>query len=545
MQLAENTANIGSPIDGDLVNALLAHAPTVLFLIDADGSVRYASPAARSLSGLSGEHWPIDGSPLKIDPLQVPTARTAAEAAIKHPGEPQQFEILSTYSRWLQCTITSRLDDPKVRALVVNVEDITARKRAEVLARDALSHDAATGLPNHLAVEAKLAERVAAADRAHLAAISLISIEGITNLTCDTDVIMRAIAIRLIECIGDEGWLARQGKTEFVVIHASLQSAEVHLDLGRRMQAVFGDEFQVDGADLLVNASIGVAAGSPESKTTADGLVAQADMAMHAAKRTQDRTCIYDHHLHVNTTQRLMLTRSLAHPDRSGLQLEPAVIIDTERLHPVAERLRPVWRHPQLGDITRADLDADCLYDFDLWLLDVTVSHYCAVGASRLIVPLSLATVTSDSFVDRFGAQLIKHDCQPSDFVIELSESDVARRPQQALASVRRLYERGLRICIGDFRGESLPFAWLAQFPATYLHVNARLLEHHDIKYAAALVGFANSIGIEPIAGGGLSPRHAKALRSAGLALAEGKPTTSDTIVAPSVELPSPLLPSR
>ena len=120
--------------------ALIEHAYDVVLLLDQDGSVLYASPsvervlayAARELVGCSAFDF--------IHPDQAEDARKQSVEAQRRHGSIYASErlIRHKYGNWIwtESTITNLLGEPSVRAFVVNLRDIDARKRAEAALRD-------------------------------------------------------------------------------------------------------------------------------------------------------------------------------------------------------------------------------------------------------------------------------------------------------------------------------------------------------------------------------------------------------------------------
>ena len=273
--------------------ALVQHAFDVIAVVDAEGVIAYISPSAEQVLG----HGPAWWVGRRLDDLvgveDVEVLRDALAAARGAPPAVSRAEVRLDHTgpetRWGDVLLADRLDDPSVRGIVVNLRDVTERKRAEVeLSRLAL-HDALTGLPNRV----RFLERVASAldhggRRQDGTAVLFCDLDGFKAVNDRYghdlgDRLLRAVAERLRETLRDDDEPARLGGDEFVVLCTGVDSLRAEA-IAERLRARLSEPFALRGHELVVGCSIGIAtAGRPG--VLPEELLAAADHAMYRAKR--------------------------------------------------------------------------------------------------------------------------------------------------------------------------------------------------------------------------------------------------------------------
>jgi diguanylate cyclase len=176
------------------------------------------------------------------------------------------------------------------RAALVHAEAalLTAQEHERHATLRAL-HDSATGLPNRVLFDDRLAQGIALAERqAWILAVLFLDLDGFKSVNdghghAAGDLVLREIASRLSRHTREEDTVCRNGGDEFLYL---LVNPKCRADIERKAVAVLGDIAQsitVGGCDLIVRASIGIAL-YPGDGRTADQLIRNADTAMYRAK---------------------------------------------------------------------------------------------------------------------------------------------------------------------------------------------------------------------------------------------------------------------
>ena len=198
-------------------------------------------------------------------------------------------------------------------ARVVMVEDITERKRREELIRHQANFDALTDLPNRHLLSDRLGLALAAARRANLCVgvlfLDLDKFKPINDtLGHETgDRVLREVAQRLRQCVRDSDTVARLGGDEFVILAPALDSKTDACNIATKVRRVFQPSFELDGHNLQIGCSIGIAV-YPDHGADERALLNSADIAMYHAKTHEgyEGVCLFDAELaHAPGQQRL------------------------------------------------------------------------------------------------------------------------------------------------------------------------------------------------------------------------------------------------
>ena len=183
--------------------------------------------------------------------------------------------------------------DGKATRVAGSMTDITHRKAAEERLRHDARHDSLTGLPNrtmfldHLELSLSRAKR----DPRYRCAVLFLDLNRFKRVNdafshAVGDQLLVALAQRLRASMRDGDTVARLGGDEFTVLLHDIPTVEAAVEVAKRIQATVGRPFSTDGRDLIVTASIGIAASEPGSE--AAELMRNADIAMYEAKLGSD-----------------------------------------------------------------------------------------------------------------------------------------------------------------------------------------------------------------------------------------------------------------
>jgi PAS domain S-box-containing protein len=146
--------------------SLVQNTSDIITLLDADGTVRYISPAVERVTGYKPEDQEGTDAFSSVHPDDTGRALRIFAEALKRPGlhPPMEFRVPHKDGTWryLEHIVNNLLDDPAVRGVVVNSRDVTERKRAEELVRrvnDGLEQRVAERTEQLQSVLRKLEER--------------------------------------------------------------------------------------------------------------------------------------------------------------------------------------------------------------------------------------------------------------------------------------------------------------------------------------------------------------------------------------------------
>lgn len=279
--------------------ALVENLPDLIVVSDDDQTITYVSPSLPRLLG-----WDVEeaiGTAL-LDVIH-PDDRVGVEQALssRQPKAPLTARVRARDGEhvWFEGTVTNLFDDPAVAGLVITGHDVTAQREVE----DRLSHDAThdplTRLPNRVIVDDRLSHALDRSIRnGSRSAAIFVDIDRF-KLVNDTwghatgDDLLREVADRVQHAAREADTVGRYGGDEFVVICEDLQSEAEALVVAERIMREVSRPAAIDGREILVGTSIGVALSSGPGESS-DALISRADAAMYEAKESGRARIVID-----------------------------------------------------------------------------------------------------------------------------------------------------------------------------------------------------------------------------------------------------------
>ncbi|WP_144120772.1 sensor domain-containing diguanylate cyclase [Catellatospora sichuanensis] len=268
--------------------SLVQHASDLTLLVDADGLVRYASPALRDLLGVDPQQ--AVGRPLTsmlrhddVAAVEKLLADVIADPAGSVRRQLQAHHVDGS-TRWGEALATNRLEEADVSGVIINIRDVTEARTLQDLLRHQATHDELTGLPNRALLNEKA--RQLRREPVRQEAVLLLDLDDFKAVNDELghpvgDQLLVVVADRLRRCVRPTDTVARLGGDEFVVLLTGT-TVEGAVATARRILSALAESVLIDGHQLSARASIGIAVGSD---VQFDALLRDADIAMYEAKR--------------------------------------------------------------------------------------------------------------------------------------------------------------------------------------------------------------------------------------------------------------------
>jgi diguanylate cyclase (GGDEF)-like protein len=278
-----------------LLEALDSHSEELVVVLDAEGQARYTSSSIRRHLGEGANvrsfgdvvryvHAP--DRPLLLDLEQRVRSLPAGSGAVDLRVDVDE----TSGGRWHHAALTNLLDDPDVGGLVLTLRDVHERQLVERELRFWATHDALTTLPDRSALRTQLdAVLHEAAILGRRTALVFCDVDHFKQINDEAghqvgDLVLTEVAARLRASLRGSDVVGRFGGDEFVVVVPNVDD-EVHaLMLAERVFATVSGPATIDGVDLPISISMGVAI-TDEHCTTAEELLRRADLAMYRSKR--------------------------------------------------------------------------------------------------------------------------------------------------------------------------------------------------------------------------------------------------------------------
>ncbi len=489
------------------MSTVAEHSADLLVLIDKDGLLVYANPAASALFGVAIEDAIGTSAISFLHPDDAARVTRRFLELLRLPGgtmtDTVRFVSTSHEVRILEIVSTNCVHNPEVEGLIVNGRDITERKLLESELMEQSLHDALTGLPNRTLFIDR-AERLLSLARRDQTAISVLFIDLDNFKTFNDglghhggDELLVAASRRMNNVLRSEDLLCRFGGDEFVVLvnPRSLDSSAELLAL--RINEVLRSPFQIDGRVISVTASIGVASGREPS---VEDLIREADIAMYQAKAAgKNQVVTFVPQMETLANDRLQLVIDLQRAieqDEFVVHFQPIIDIRDRSMTGLEALVR--WDHPHRGRLAPADFitsaeENGMIVDIGRIVLrascEKAVRWRLTQRGLTLAVNLSARQLSSATLLDDVRRILAETGFEPSSLVLEITETTIMRDADAATGRLRELKDLGVRLAMDDFGTGYSSLSYLRQIPVDILKIDRSFVaDLHDSPEAAAIV---------------------------------------------------------
>ncbi|MGI8810095.1 MAG: putative bifunctional diguanylate cyclase/phosphodiesterase [Acidimicrobiales bacterium] len=406
------------------------------------------------------------------------------------------------------------------------VRDLSERKRFEgQLASQAL-HDRLTGLPNRVLLRDRVEHALARAGRRGASVALLIADIDRFKLFNESlghdggDRLLVAVAQRLTELLRPGDTVARMGGDEFALLCEDVGGYHEAVSIASRVVGAFDKPFHVQGADLSLTASVGVAVGALAGPAP-ELLLRDADVAMYRAKEGgRDRYEVFDETMLVDATVRLSVENELRRGIAQGqlrLYYQPIVHIDTGAIAGFEALVR--WQHPERGllppveFITSAE-ETGLIVPLGRYVLEeacrqaATWAKMHVLGERlRVSVNVSAKQLAQPGWSDEVAQVLAESGLAPRQLVLEITESVLMDDTDLTAVRLEELRRLGVRIAIDDFGTGYSSLGYLRRLPVDILKIDKSFIDGvaegpHESALARAVVKLASTLRLEAVAEG-------------------------------------------
>jgi diguanylate cyclase (GGDEF)-like protein len=405
-------------------------------------------------------------------------------------------------------------------------------------------HDPLTDLPNRTLLLDRLVLALARLRR-HQTSIAVLFIDldnfKVVNDSLGHgagDKLLCELAARLRDAMRPSDTIARFGGDEFVVLCEDIAEARDAVIVGQRIVEATAEPFELEGREMYVTVSVGVALAI-HSEATPETLLRDADAAMYRAKeRGPGRVEVFDEAMRARIMERLDLEHGLRralHNDELRVYYQPEMSLSDSRMVAVEALVR--WEHPERGLLEPADFvpmaeQTGLIIEIGAWVLNEAcrqVAVWRAAGSDLgVAVNVSARQLAQPDIVETVRAALAASGLPAEALCLEITESSVMRDPEAALATLSLVKDLGVKIAIDDF---GVGFSSLAQLkdmlPLHALKVDRSFItgiadDDRSSAIVAAVVMLASTLGVTAIAEGVETAAQAAQARALGCDLSQG-----------------------
>ena len=455
---------------------------------------------------------------------------TQALDAYVHDASAEHFEFEHRMQhrdgayRWHLARGIAVRDDAKATRVVGSVTDVTDRREAEHrLQHDAL-HDSLTGLPNRVLFVDRLDQAIRRAQRHHpacCAAVLFLDLDRFKIINdslghATGDQLLISVARRLEAALRPNDTVARMGGDEFTLLLDDVGDPREATVISERVLHSLQAPFVLDGRELFIGASIGIALATAKSQP--EQVMRDADVAMYRAKADgKGRHAVFDSEMHEQVMRRLDLERELRNAiERGSLEIgyQPIVQAATGRI--VGFEALGRWPHGDPAEVLAMAEETGLAVPLGRQVLQAAAAQLAEWrelprGAGLTIgVNVGARMLSEPDFVGVLQRTLEETGLDPRALRLEVSEHDLSRgRADEAIRGVleQALSELDVRSHIDHFGTGASPLRLLHRFPGDAIKISPALVAGigHDagaFEIVRAVVGLAHNLGLEVIAEG-------------------------------------------
>jgi diguanylate cyclase (GGDEF)-like protein len=434
---------------------------------------------------------------------------------------------------------------PGAPGCILTGRDVSERRQLEQELRHQAFHDSLTGLANRALFEDRLSHALAGLPRTG---------GGLTVLFVDLDdfktvndslghsagdELLRAVGERLNQNLRGTDTVARLGGDEFGVLLEDAPTSTAAAETARRLLAALEPPFLIEGRQLNVSASIGIAVSDPYSETMQ--LMRNADLAMYEAKRRGGAQWrLFEESMHATALGRLELGSELQRAvDEQQFELHYQPIVRLSDAAVVGAEALIRWRHPERGLLQPKEF----LPLAEQTRLIVQIGHWalreaCGTLAEWektfprpdplfLSVNISMRQLHGRDVIDDVRAALAEAEIEPQQLVLEITESFLADEAEATLSHLQGLRALGVRLAVDDFGTGYSALSYLQRFPIDILKIDRSFIEHARrastrLSLVRSIVQLGRSLHLDLVAEGIEEAEQAEELLAMGVTSGQG-----------------------
>jgi len=432
------------------------------------------------------------------------------------------------------------------------VEEVTqTRDRLHQLAY----YDSLTSLPNRRLFTEQLDLLLRLANRNEdLTALLFLDLDNFKRINDSLghsagDLLLREAGKRLHQCIRASDvvglnvapdssiGVSRLGGDEFTVVLNQISEPGAPAVVARRLLDAFTRPMLIEGHEVVVTPSIGIAV-APRDATTVEGLLKAADTAMYHAKSTgKNNFVFYRDDLNAASVERLTLENELRKAiERDELVLHYQPQVDTLTGDVVGAEALMRWQHSEHGLIPPFKFiplaeEMGLIGELGEWGLERACRQMVELQAEGLALPKVAVNVSAlqftPSFIERVSLVLTQTGLLPRRLELELTEGIMMSGAESTIQDLKALKDLGVKLSIDDFGTGYSSLSYLSRFPLDELKIDRSFVvdlekSENDASLVIAIIAMARSLNLALVAEGVEDHEQYRFLRQHGASVIQG-----------------------
>jgi diguanylate cyclase (GGDEF)-like protein len=444
---------------------------------------------------------------------------------------------------------TSRLIDANQRLKVEIADREESQARSQYLAY----HDSLTGLGNRLLFKEQLVEALKDVSvTPHPLAVLFLDLDGFKAVN-DTlghsigDLLLKSIATKLRDILPRTDRIARLGGDEFAILQISATQPGSSIALAEKIIEIIGQPCNIDGHDVTVGASVGIAVAHPGDMNT-ENFLKSADLAMYSAKSDGRGTYrMFDPEMDALVQARRTLERDMRTALAQGgfrLFYQPLVNLQSQKVTAFEALMR--WHHPERGQVPPSEFipvaeEMGLIVQLGEWALRQACAEAMewpdGISASVNLSPLQFS---KGNLVSTVMSALASAGLPASRLELEITESVLLEKSERNITILNQLRDLGVRISMDDFGTGYSSIGYLRSFPFDKIKIDQSfvrdlLVDEGSLAIVRAIAGLGVSFGMTTTAEGVETEEQMRCLNLEGCIEVQGylysKPVPANEII--------------
>jgi len=422
---------------------------------------------------------------------------------------------------------------------VTTHQDITEQRRSAAKIAHMALHDALTDLPNRVLLGEHLEHALARVERGEIVATHLFDLDHFKNVNDSLghpagDKLLKMVAERLQGLIREADTVARMGGDEFAIVQVGIAQPSDATSLAQRVIEAVGKPFEIDGNQVTIGTSIGIAI-SPADGTNPDSLLRNADLALYRAKSGGRGTLrFFEPEMDAQMQARRALESDLRKALLKGefeLHYQPIVNLQSNEINGFEALIR--WPHSERGMVSPGAFiplaeEIGLIVPLGEWVLRTA----CATAARwpdhvKVCVNVSPIQFRTRGLVEVVVGALAASGLRPDRLELEITETTLLADTAATLAILHQLREVGVQIAMDDFGTGYSSLSYLQTFPFDRIKIDRSFIkgvaeQNGSLNIVRAVAALAKGIGMATTAEGVETREQLETVKSEGCTEMQG-----------------------
>jgi diguanylate cyclase (GGDEF)-like protein len=410
------------------------------------------------------------------------------------------------------------------KQIVVIIRDITEQHKSAMLIRQHAYFDTLTSLPNRFLSLDRLSQMLQDAERNDAkTAVLFLDLDDFKKVNDSLghevgDKLLIEAANRLNIAVRKQDTVGRLGGDEFIVLLRTLSHDQDALDIAEHLLSVFREPFNIDGRELLLTLSIGIAM-YPENGTSASDLLRNADTAMYQAKEMgRNSFSFYTKEMNIIMLRRFEIEEQMNGAlERNEFEVyyQPQFDVKSGEIIGAEALLR--WRNPVLGNITPDEFipiaeHTGLIAPIGEFVIKQAL-HFLRTWRDKnqkdytIAVNISPRQFRDKNLVKYIKASLLEANIEAAGLEFEITEGVLMIGKSYIDAVLCELLDLGVKLSMDDFGTGYSSLSYLRQYSFDVLKIdrsfiNGITINKQDFDLVKATIALAHSLGLTVVAEG-------------------------------------------